>query len=149
MFISGPVYISVYTEKTTNVNQVLSVLRQIGIYFIVYLFNHNHTYYYKMSLDVQSLSFSYSVYFDKLSSKFLFEKHSSGAFLLTHSIMVSAYPRQMKLFSTWNVNEIFPKQMPFGCIKVQIFYLHGVINLINYYTVTHFLKIDKKWILKL
>ena len=45
-------------EKMTNVNQVLSVLRQIGIYFIASLFNHNHKYYNKMNLDVQTLSFS-------------------------------------------------------------------------------------------
>lgn len=70
-------YILVIFEKLTSINQVLSVLKQIEIYFSTSLLNHNYKCYYKINLDAQVLShFTYCI-LDKLSSKFLFEKHSS------------------------------------------------------------------------
>lgn len=41
IFISGPIHISVTSEKLTNIDQVLSVLKQIGISFSTTLLNHN------------------------------------------------------------------------------------------------------------
>lgn len=52
IFISGPIHISVIFEKLTNINQVMSVLKQTVIYFGISPLNCNKKCYYKINLDV-------------------------------------------------------------------------------------------------
>lgn len=56
MFMSGTIHISVIFEKLTSINQVMSVLKQIVIYFGISPLNYNHNCYYKINLDVRVLS---------------------------------------------------------------------------------------------
>lgn len=52
MFINRPVDIAVISENTTNLNQVLSVLKQIGIYLSVSLLSNNPNCYNKINSNM-------------------------------------------------------------------------------------------------